>query len=150
MSRLAVHVPLVCISSGVCRSCGYFEAGSSGRVHVYCFDESLNLVLIRKDLELFVQIEKAEDVVTKELCHKTPVRIGEMTGLRALEGDASDRILQAVRDFLEDKSSLKSKPEWVTVLDGTQEGAFQWVCCFELHSIYIQIHRLHHKLPSGL
>ncbi|XP_010257814.1 PREDICTED: probable apyrase 1 [Nelumbo nucifera] len=147
-----------------------FDAGSSGsRVHVYCFDESLNLVPIRKDLELFVQkkpglsayandpqkaadsllslLEQAEDVVPKELRHKTPVRVGATAGLRALEGDASDRILQAVRDFLEDKSSLKSKPEWVSVLDGTQEGAFQWVCHFELHSIYIKIHRLHHKLP---
>nr|DAD42011.1 TPA_asm: hypothetical protein HUJ06_000241 [Nelumbo nucifera] len=127
-----------------------FDAGSSGsRVHVYCFDESLNLVPIRKDLELFVQkkpglsayandpqkaadsllslLEQAEDVVPKELRHKTPVRVGATAGLRALEGDASDRILQAVRDFLEDKSSLKSKPEWVSVLDGTQEGAFQWV-----------------------
>nr|DAD24095.1 TPA_asm: hypothetical protein HUJ06_025558 [Nelumbo nucifera] len=35
-----------------------------------------------------------------------------MVGLRALGGDASDRIFQVVRDFLEDKSSLKSKPEW--------------------------------------
>ncbi|KAL6010316.1 putative apyrase 1 [Asimina triloba] len=32
-----------------------------------------------------------------------------------------------VRDFLKDKSSFKSKPDWVTVLDGTQEGAYQWV-----------------------
>lgn len=32
-----------------------------------------------------------------------------------------------VKDFLHEKSSLKFKPEWVSVLDGTQEGAFQWV-----------------------
>ncbi|KAL8546442.1 hypothetical protein ACS0TY_006245 [Phlomoides rotata] len=48
-------------------------------------------------------------------------------GLRQLEGDASDRILQAVRDFLKNKSSFKSEADWVTVLDGNQEGAYQWV-----------------------
>ncbi|XP_043692535.1 probable apyrase 1 [Telopea speciosissima] len=127
-----------------------FDAGSSGsRVHVYCFDENLNLVPIGKELELFVQkkpglssyahnpqlaadslqslLDQAENVVPQGLHHKTPVRVGATAGLRALEGDASDRILQAVRDFLEDKSSLKSKSDWVSVLDGSQEGAFQWV-----------------------
>ncbi|KAF8395954.1 hypothetical protein HHK36_017564 [Tetracentron sinense] len=77
-------------------------------------------------------LDQAESVVPKELHHKTPVRVGATAGLRALEGDTSDRILQAVRDVLEDKSALKSKPDWVTVLDGAQEGAFQWVCCAKL------------------
>ncbi|KAF5178885.1 Ectonucleoside triphosphate diphosphohydrolase [Thalictrum thalictroides] len=127
-----------------------FDAGSSGsRVHVYCFDHNLNLLPIGKDLELFVQkkpglsayasnpqmaadslrslLEQAERVVPEDLRSKTPVRVGATAGLRQLEGDTSDRILQAVRDFLRDKSSLKTKPDWVTVLDGTQEGAFQWV-----------------------
>ncbi|GAB4837636.1 Apyrase 2 [Ancistrocladus abbreviatus] len=127
-----------------------FDAGSSGsRVHVFCFDKNLDLVPIGEDLELFVQkkpglsayarnpleaaeslmslLEKAENVVPKELRGKTPVRVGATAGLRQLEGDASDRILQAVRDFLRDKSKLKSDPDWVSVLDGTQEGAFQWV-----------------------
>ncbi|CAN6454530.1 unnamed protein product [Victoria cruziana] len=48
-------------------------------------------------------------------------------GLRALPGDAADKILQAVRDFLAAESSLKFKHDWVTVIDGTQEGSFQWV-----------------------
>ncbi|RWR75733.1 Nucleoside phosphatase GDA1/CD39 [Cinnamomum micranthum f. kanehirae] len=127
-----------------------FDAGSSGsRVHVYCFDENLDLVPIGKELELFKQkkpglsayasnpqeaadslqslLQDAESVVPSVLHHKTPVRVGATAGLRALEGDTSDRILQAVRDFLEDKSSLKFKSDWVTVLDGSQEGAFQWV-----------------------
>ncbi|XP_019429644.1 PREDICTED: apyrase 2-like [Lupinus angustifolius] len=127
-----------------------FDAGSSGsRVHVFHFDQNLDLVHIGQDLELFVQIkpglsayaqnpqeaaeslvsllDKAESVVPQELRSKTPVRVGATAGLRALEGDASDRILQAVRDLLKDRSALKSDSDAVTVLDGTQEGAFQWV-----------------------
>ncbi|CDP19074.1 unnamed protein product [Coffea canephora] len=127
-----------------------FDAGSSGsRVHVFCFDSHLDLVPIGKDLELFEQkkpglsafandpeaaanslqelLQKAEAVVPPELRQKTPVRVGATAGLRQLEGDASDRILQAVRDFLKNKSSLTSKADWVTVIDGNQEGAYQWV-----------------------
>ncbi|KAL3642236.1 Apyrase 2 [Castilleja foliolosa] len=127
-----------------------FDAGSSGsRVHVFCFNHQLDLVPMGQDLELFIQrkpglsgyatdpeasanslsdlLEKAETSVPKELRHSTPVRVGATAGLRQLEGDTSDRILQAVRDFLKNKSSLKSKDDWVTVLDGNQEGAYQWV-----------------------
>ncbi|KAM7500339.1 hypothetical protein LguiA_024753 [Lonicera macranthoides] len=127
-----------------------FDAGSSGsRVHVFCFDQQLNLVPIGKELELFEQLkpglsahandpkaaalsleellQKAEAVVPRELRGSTPVKVGATAGLRQLGIDASDRILQAVRDYLKDKSSLKSRADWVTVLDGTQEGAYQWV-----------------------
>ncbi|KAI5670032.1 hypothetical protein M9H77_19885 [Catharanthus roseus] len=127
-----------------------FDAGSSGsRVHVFCFDHHLDLVRIGKDLELFEKtkpglsayaknpeaaanslldlLKKAEAVVPRDLRAKTPVKVGATAGLRQLGGDASDRILQAVRDFLENKSSLKSKADWVSVLDGNQEGAYQWV-----------------------
>lgn len=127
-----------------------FDAGSSGsRVHVFHFDQNLDLVHIGKDLELFEQLkpglsayaqkpqqaaeslvsllEKAEGVVPRELRSKTPVRIGATAGLRALEGDASDKILRAVRDLLKHRSSFKSDADAVTVLDGTQEGAYQWV-----------------------
>ncbi|KAF9601683.1 hypothetical protein IFM89_021813 [Coptis chinensis] len=126
-----------------------FDAGSSGtRVHVYCFDQNLNLLKIGNYLELFVQtkpglsayesnpelaaqslsflLKRAESVVPKELRSETPVRVGATAGLRQLKGDASDKILQAIRDFLKEKSSFKSKPDWVTVLEGNQEGAFQW------------------------
>ncbi|PNX74682.1 apyrase 2-like protein, partial [Trifolium pratense] len=72
-------------------------------------------------------LEKAESVVPRELRSKTPVRVGATAGLRALEGDASDKILQAVRDLLKNRSPLKSDADAVTVLDGTQEGAYQWV-----------------------
>jgi apyrase len=127
-----------------------FDAGSSGsRVHVFCFDSELNLVPIGKDLELFEQLkpglssyngdpkgaalslqkllESAEAVVPRNLRGNTPVKVGATAGLRQLGMDASNRILQSVRDYLKEKSSLKSKADWVTVLDGTQEGAYQWV-----------------------
>ncbi|KMZ73834.1 Ectonucleoside triphosphate diphosphohydrolase 5 [Zostera marina] len=127
-----------------------FDAGSSGsRVHVYCFDSNLDLVPIGNELELFVQkkpglssyaenpikaaeslkdlLEKAENVVPFELRHKTPIRVGATAGLRALGIEKSDRILQAVRVFLHDQSSLTSAQDAVTVLDGSQEGTFQWV-----------------------
>ncbi|GAB2286450.1 Apyrase 2 [Dionaea muscipula] len=127
-----------------------FDAGSSGsRVHVFCFDRNLDLVPIGEDLELFKQrkpglsayagnpqeaaeslmtlLQEAESVVPKDLRGKTPIKVGATAGLRQLEGDASDQILQAVRNFLRDESKLKTDPDWVTVLDGTQEGAFQWV-----------------------
>ncbi|XP_072998265.1 probable apyrase 1 [Typha latifolia] len=127
-----------------------FDAGSSGsRVHVYCFDKNLDLLPIGKEIELFVQkkpglssfaenpqeaansliplLEKAEAIVPLGLREKTPVRVGATAGLRALGTEKSEQILQEVRDLLQDKSSLKSQPDWVTVLDGTQEGAFQWV-----------------------
>lgn len=127
-----------------------FDAGSSGsRVHVFCFDQNLDLVHIGKELELFEQLQpglsahandpkaaadsllplldKAEKVVPKDVRQNTPVKVGATAGLRQLGVDASERILQAVKDFLKVKSSLKSNDDWVTVLDGTQEGAYQWV-----------------------
>ncbi|XP_010938111.1 probable apyrase 1 isoform X2 [Elaeis guineensis] len=127
-----------------------FDAGSSGsRVHVYCFDEKLDLLHIGKEIELFRQkkpglssfakdpeeaansliplLEEAESVVPAELRWKTPVRVGATAGLRALGAETSEKILQAVRDLLKDKSSLRFQSDWVSVLDGSQEGAFQWV-----------------------
>ncbi|RZS13613.1 hypothetical protein BHM03_00045213 [Ensete ventricosum] len=56
-------------------------------------------------------------------------------GLRALGAETSEKILQAVRDLLQRKSSLKFNPDWVTVLDGTQEGAFQWVYNLNFNNI---------------
>ncbi|XP_008782749.1 probable apyrase 2 [Phoenix dactylifera] len=127
-----------------------FDAGSSGsRVHVYCFDEKLDLLHIGEEIELFIQIkpglsafakdpqeaanslipllDKAESVVPADLREKTPVRVGATAGLRALGAETSEKILQAVRDLLKGKSSLKFQDDWVSVLDGAQEGAFQWV-----------------------
>ncbi|XP_010524962.1 PREDICTED: apyrase 2-like [Tarenaya hassleriana] len=127
-----------------------FDAGSSGsRVHVYCFDQNLDLVPMGNELELFLQLkpglsayandpqqaanslmsllDKAEASVPRELRRKTPVRVGATAGLRTLGHEASENILQAVRDLLKERSTLKSEANAVTVLDGTQEGSYQWV-----------------------
>ncbi|XP_058078764.1 apyrase 2-like isoform X2 [Magnolia sinica] len=127
-----------------------FDAGSTGsRVHVFCFDHNLDLIPVGNELEFYSQVKpglsayaknpqeaayslksllvEAESVVPPNLHPKTPVRVGATAGLRSLEGDTADRILQAVRDFLKDNSSLKFRPDLVTVLDGSQEGTFQWV-----------------------
>ncbi|KAH0927941.1 hypothetical protein HID58_020197 [Brassica napus] len=127
-----------------------FDAGSSGsRVHVYCFDENLDLVPLENELELFLQLkpglsaypndprqsanslvsllDKAEASVPHELRPKTPVRVGATAGLRALGHKASENILEAVRELLKDRSRLKTEANAVTVLDGTQEGSYQWV-----------------------
>ncbi|ESQ49678.1 hypothetical protein EUTSA_v10020649mg [Eutrema salsugineum] len=127
-----------------------FDAGSSGsRVHVYCFDQNLDLVPLGNELELFIQLkpglsaypndprqsanslvsllDKAEASVPRELRPNTPVRVGATAGLRALGHKASENILQAVRELLKDRSRLKTEANAVTVLDGTQEGSYQWV-----------------------
>ncbi|KAI7731443.1 hypothetical protein M8C21_007813 [Ambrosia artemisiifolia] len=72
-------------------------------------------------------LEKAEEVVPQNMRKNTPVKVGATAGLRQLGGDASERILQAVKDLLKVKSSLKTNDDSVTVLDGTQEGAYQWM-----------------------
>ncbi|MCD7448261.1 hypothetical protein HAX54_040022 [Datura stramonium] len=105
---------------------------------VFCFDENLDLVPIGNELELFVQKKPglsayasdpvaAADSLLSLLKDAENVVPHNLRSLRQLEGDASDRILQAVRDFLKSKSSFKAKADAVTVLDGNQEGAYQWV-----------------------
>lgn len=44
-----------------------------------------------------------------------------------------------MRDYLKNKSSFKSKADWVTVLDGSQEGAYQWVCYYILPNVRLCI-----------
>ncbi|KAK9108970.1 hypothetical protein Sjap_017030 [Stephania japonica] len=100
-------------------------------------------------------LSEAERVIPPQLRPSTPVRVGATAGLRLLKGNASEQILQAncngpiniCRYFMTSLQTwtpvwtfvgstarlecvrirLKSKPEWVSVLYGTQEGTFQWV-----------------------
>lgn len=127
-----------------------FDAGSSGsRVHVFCFDQNADLVKMEDgELELFEQIkpglsnfsdnptkgaeslngllQKALDLVPQRLHSSTPVRLGATAGLRMLHGDASNQILDAVRLLLH-KSGFKFQDEWVSILEGANEGTYQWI-----------------------
>ncbi|KAG8493009.1 hypothetical protein CXB51_010503 [Gossypium anomalum] len=77
-------------------------------------------------------LDKAESVVSLDLRSKTAVRVGATAGLRALGGEASDKILQSVRELLKSRSTLKSEANGVKILDGSQEGSYEWSClrCF--------------------
>jgi hypothetical protein len=49
--------------------------------------------------------------------------------------DADESTNLQVRDLLREKSSFKNQPDWVTVLDGSREGAYEWVRCWPYLSI---------------
>ncbi|GAU35268.1 hypothetical protein TSUD_324060 [Trifolium subterraneum] len=48
-------------------------------------------------------------------------------GLRLLDGDASEKILQAVRNMFSNRSTFNVQPDAVSIIDGTQEGSYLWV-----------------------
>ncbi|MCO5588027.1 hypothetical protein L7F22_041981 [Adiantum nelumboides] len=126
-----------------------FDAGSSGsRVHVYCFGDNLELIPIGNEMELFRQeqgglssyamdpegganslrtlLNDAINAVPSKQRSETPVRLGATAGLRTLPGSAAQKLLEAVTTLLTD-SPFKFQPDWVSILDGTQEGAYEWV-----------------------
>ena len=41
--------------------------------------------------------------------------------------DANESTNVQIRDLLREKSLFKNQPDWVTVLDGSQELAYDWV-----------------------
>ncbi|XP_020229557.1 nucleoside-triphosphatase-like [Cajanus cajan] len=127
-----------------------FDAGSTGsRVHVYHFDQNLELLHIGNDLEFYKKVtpglssyasdpeeaaeslvpllEAAENVVPVELHPKTPLKLGATAGLRLLDGDASEKILQAVTDLFKNRSTLNVQSDAVAIIDGTQEGSYLWL-----------------------
>ncbi|KAG8382093.1 hypothetical protein BUALT_Bualt05G0040600 [Buddleja alternifolia] len=95
-------------SSGNNKYALIFDAGSTGsRVHVFKFDSHLNLLpIINHDFEF---INKAT------------------AGLRLLSGDTAERILEAVRELFKSESSLNYKAEWVSVIEGFEEGSYMWL-----------------------
>ncbi|KAK9843238.1 hypothetical protein WJX74_009079 [Apatococcus lobatus] len=127
-----------------------FDAGSTGsRVHIYRFRQSPDGSKLELEKDIFEQIKPglssyAEDAeaaakslepllyqalenVPKELQAETPIKVGATAGLRLLPGGQSDAILLAVQTFLA-ASPFKLDPKTgVTVLDGTEEGAFAWL-----------------------
>ncbi|RDX63173.1 hypothetical protein CR513_58430 [Mucuna pruriens] len=127
-----------------------FDAGSTGsRVHVFHFDQNLDLLRIGNELEFYDKVtpglsayandpqqaaeslipllEEAENVIPEDQHATTPVKLGATAGLRLLDGDAAERILQAVKDTLKNRSTLSVQPDGVSIIDGTQEGSYLWV-----------------------
>ncbi|KAL2320436.1 hypothetical protein Fmac_029405 [Flemingia macrophylla] len=127
-----------------------FDGGSTGtRVHVFHFNQNLDLLPVNDTLEFYKKIspglssyeddpeeaaetlipllEEAESLVPEELRANTPVRLGATAGLRLLDGNASEEILQAVRDMLSNESSLNVQSDAVAILEGSDEGSYMWV-----------------------
>ncbi|OEL23491.1 putative apyrase 3 [Dichanthelium oligosanthes] len=94
--------------AGAGRYAVIFDAGSTGsRVHVFRFDKKLNLLEIGDDgIEVFAQAT---------------------AGLRLIGDEQSEQILEAVRNLLHTQSKFQYKPEWINVLEGSQEGSYLWV-----------------------
>ncbi|KAL7120031.1 hypothetical protein ACP275_02G098400 [Erythranthe tilingii] len=72
-------------------------------------------------------LQKAQDVVPQQFLANTPVRLGATAGLRQLPASAAEAILDAVRNLFKNESKLSYKADWVSTLQGTDEGAYQWV-----------------------
>lgn len=126
-----------------------FDAGSAGsRVHIYCFDSHNELVKVGSELEIFLHtepglsdfakepqkgaeslrpmLEEALRVVPAHLHATTPIRLGATAGLRLLPGNEAEELLHEVRKLLA-TSGFRFQPNWVNIIDGTQEGSYQWV-----------------------
>ncbi|KAJ0620488.1 putative apyrase [Helianthus annuus] len=75
----------------------------------------------QKAADSLLLLEKAEEFVSAIYASNTPVKVGATAGLRMLGDDASENILQAVRDLLKTKSTFKTEDDWVTVLNGSKK-----------------------------
>ncbi|XP_054801654.1 nucleoside-triphosphatase-like [Prosopis cineraria] len=127
------------------------DSGSTGtRLHVFHFNQSLNLLYIGDDFEYYYKVTpglssyssnpeeaaesvmplltKAESVIPEESRSVTPLRLGATAGLRSLDTNTSELILQAVRDVVKSNTSFElESDDAIAILSGNQEGYYLWV-----------------------
>ena len=138
-----------------------FDAGSSGsRIHVYTYKEGgrpprTQFDLVKDDLvkispglssfkddpaaagaSLQPLIDHAKKVVPASRHYRVPVFLMATAGLRMVGEKAKDEILDSVRATLA-RSGFVFRDEWVTVLDGRDEGIYGWATVNYLkHTLY--------------
>ena len=126
-----------------------FDAGSTGsRVHVFRFDvgaTSGDLALVddtfeqlKPGLSSFAKEPKegaaslkpllatAMQTVPEAARASTSIEVRATAGLRLLPGHEAEDILAAIRELLADYP-FKFVDDSVTIMDGAEEGAFQWL-----------------------
>lgn len=125
-----------------------FDAGSTGsRVHVVHFKESQGVLELQNDAlqhlkpglssyaddpekaaqSLAPLLDFALKTVPEELQVQTKIKLGATAGLRLLPDGKAEAILAAVKAYLS-KSPFDLDPvTGVTILDGSDEGAFAWL-----------------------
>jgi len=125
------------------------DAGSTGsRVHTFIFDRDASGQL-KLDSEDFFAVKpglseykddpaqasasieqllaRSREVIPKDHHAAAPVFLRATAGLRATGPEASARILSEVRGTLRRSGFRFDKDDWVSILDGKDEGIFSWI-----------------------
>lgn len=71
-------------------------------------------------------LEFGKGRVPRELWRETEVRLMATAGLRLLDSEVQDRILDSCRKKLKD-SGFKFRDDWASVITGSDEGMYAWV-----------------------
>mmetsp|Transcript_11595 Transcript_11595/g.23576 ORF Transcript_11595/g.23576 Transcript_11595/m.23576 type:complete len:442 (-) Transcript_11595:1531-2856(-) len=125
------------------------DAGSTGsRIHTFVFrkDGEGNLILDGEDffktspglsafkdspaeagLSLRPLIERAQKVIPTYKQSKSPIFLRATAGLRLIGHQEAEAILSEVRSNLRSSPFRFDSDEWVSVLDGDDEGIYSWI-----------------------